>query len=177
MDRFHILGPSRLAGRGRAAGARSAELAALAATLMAAAPVVLERVPRVPNIRPMLRRRTHLGIAREERGGSLELRRESPDGSPLDAPYELVKTMRASVLVLGPQLALKGRARVSLRGGCAIGVRPIDQHLKGLAALGAEVRIEHGYVEATASRLSGARFRFDMPTVTGTENVMMAACL
>ncbi|HXO20581.1 MAG TPA: UDP-N-acetylglucosamine 1-carboxyvinyltransferase [Thermoanaerobaculia bacterium] len=177
MDRFHILGPSRLAGRVRASGAKNAALPALAATLMAAAPVVLERVPRVRDIRTMLRLLAHLGIASEERGGSLELRRESPDGSPLDAPYELVKTMRASVLVLGPQLAWKGRARVSLPGGCAIGVRPIDQHLKGLAALGAEVRIEHGYVEATASRLSGARFRFDMPTVTGTENVMMAACL
>ncbi|MBV8202328.1 MAG: UDP-N-acetylglucosamine 1-carboxyvinyltransferase, partial [Acidobacteria bacterium] len=107
---------------------------------------------------------------------ALVLRRARPT-SPGDAPYELVKTMRASVLVLGPLLARHGFARVSLPGGCAIGVRPIDQHLKGLAALGADVRLTGGYVEARASRLTGARFRFDLPTVTGTENLLLAACL
>src|SRR5262249_29140772 len=93
------------------------------------------------------------------------------------APYDLVKTMRASVLVLGPRLAQQGHARVSLPGGCAIGVRPIDQHLKGLAALGADVPVSHGYVEAPPAPLLGTPFRFDMPTVTGTENVLMAATL
>ena len=102
----------------------------------------------------------------------------SPHGAGADeAPYELVKTMRAGVLVLGPLLARRGRARVSLPGGCAIGVRPIDQHLLGLEALGAEVTLSHGYVEARADRLRGARFRFAQPTVTGTENVLMAAVL
>ena len=107
---------------------------------------------------------------------ALVLQRTRPSAST-DAPYELVKTMRASVLVLGPLLARYGFARVSLPGGCAIGVRPIDQHLKGLAALGADVKLAGGYVETRASRLVGARFRFDLPTVTGTENLLLAACL
>jgi len=107
---------------------------------------------------------------------ALVLQRARPSSSS-DAPYELVKTMRASVLVLGPLLARFGFARVSLPGGCAIGVRPIDQHLKGLAALGADIRLAGGNVEARASRLAGARFRFDLPTVTGTENLLLAACL
>ena len=107
---------------------------------------------------------------------ALVLQRTRPSAST-DAPYELVKTMRASVLVLGPLLARYGFARVSLPGGCAIGVRPIDQHLKGLAALGADVKLAGGYVETRASRLAGARFRFEMPTVTGTENLLLAACL
>jgi UDP-N-acetylglucosamine 1-carboxyvinyltransferase len=107
---------------------------------------------------------------------TLVLQRTHPSAST-DAPYELVKTMRASVLVLGPLLARYGFARVSLPGGCAIGVRPIDQHLKGLAALGADVTLAGGYVETRASRLAGARFRFDLPTVTGTENLLLAACL
>jgi UDP-N-acetylglucosamine 1-carboxyvinyltransferase len=175
MDKFRIEGPCRLAGRVRASGAKNAALPALAATLLADEPVVLHRVPKVRDIRTMLRLLDHLGMETEERDGLFVLRRVSSDGNPDDAPYDLVKTMRASVLVLGPQLARKGQARVSLPGGCAIGVRPIDQHLKGLAALGADVRIEHGYVQATAARLTGARFRFDMPTVTGTENVLMAA--
>jgi len=176
MDRFRILGPTALAGRVRASGAKNAALPALAATLLADAPVTLSRLPRVRDIRTMLRLLEHLGMGSAPHGEGLVVRRASADGSPLDAPYELVKTMRASVLVLGPQLARCGHARVSLPGGCAIGVRPIDQHLRGLTALGADVRIEHGYVEATAAHLTGARFRFDMPTVTGTENVLMAAC-
>jgi UDP-N-acetylglucosamine 1-carboxyvinyltransferase len=110
---------------------------------------------------------------------------EGPDGLVLDAgglnnplaPYDLVKTMRASILVLGPLLARCGEARVSLPGGCAIGARPVDQHIKGLQAMGAEIRVEHGYIHATASRLKGARICTDMVTVTGTENLMMAACL
>ena len=178
MDKFHIVGPTPLLGKVRASGAKNAALPALAATLLTDESVVLHRVPRVRDIRTMRRLLDHLGMGSEDRdGGEIVLSRVSKDGSTEDAPYDLVKTMRASVLVLGPQLAKRGFARVSLPGGCAIGVRPIDQHLKGLTALGAEVQISHGYVEARAHRLVGARFRFDMPTVTGTENVLMAATL
>jgi UDP-N-acetylglucosamine 1-carboxyvinyltransferase len=176
MDKFHIVGPTRLAGRVRASGAKNAALPALAASLLAEEPLALERVPRVRDIRTMLRLLDHLGVVHEEREGALLLRRERPNADA-DAPYDLVKTMRASVLVLGPLLARYGRARVSLPGGCAIGVRPIDQHLKGLAALGADVQLSHGYVEVTAGRLVGTRFRFDLTTVTGTENLLLAACL
>jgi UDP-N-acetylglucosamine 1-carboxyvinyltransferase len=112
------------------------------------------------------------GSGRQSDAVSIEIRRITPE-----APYELVKTMRASVLVLGPLVARHGRARVSLPGGCAIGARPIDQHLKGLERLGATIALEHGYVEARAKQLRGATFTFDLVTVTGTENIMMAACL
>jgi UDP-N-acetylglucosamine 1-carboxyvinyltransferase len=180
MDSFHITGPTRLVGRVRASGAKNAALPATAASLLTEEPLVLHRAPRVRDLRTMRRLLEHLGVASEEReeagGPALVLRCAGPDAPP-DAPYDLVKTMRASVLVLGPLIARHGFARVSLPGGCAIGVRPIDQHLKGLAALGADVHLEHGYVEARASRLIGARFRFDMPTVTGTENLLLAACL
>ena len=177
MDRFRIQGPARLAGEVEIAGAKNAALPALAATLLAEEPVILDRVPPVRDIRTMRQLLEHLGVESAELdGGTLELHatgRPSTD----DAPYELVKTMRASVLVLGPLVARLGHARVSLPGGCAIGVRPIDQHLAGLEALGAEVVLEHGYVTVTADRLRGARFRFALPTVTGTENLMMAATL
>jgi UDP-N-acetylglucosamine 1-carboxyvinyltransferase len=176
MEKFHIVGPTRLAGRVRASGAKNAALPALTASLLTDEPLTLHRVPRVRDIRTLLKLLDHLGIASEESGDALVLRRERLS-SEHDAPYDLVKTMRASVLVLGPLLAKAGHARVSLPGGCAIGVRPIDQHLRGLTALGADVQLTHGYVEATAARLTGTRFRFDMPTVTGTENVMMAATL
>jgi UDP-N-acetylglucosamine 1-carboxyvinyltransferase len=179
MDKFHIVGPTRLAGRVQASGAKNAALPALAATLLTEEATTLHRVPRVRDIRTLCRLLEHLGMEfKDDADGALVLRRVKPIVSSADdAPYDLVKTMRASVLVLGPLLARYGHARVSLPGGCAIGVRPIDQHLKGLEALGAEVRLSHGYVEATSSRLKGARFRFDMPTVTGTENVLMAAAL
>jgi UDP-N-acetylglucosamine 1-carboxyvinyltransferase len=180
MDKFRVEGPAQLRGRVQASGAKNAALPALAACLLTDRPVRLRRLPRVRDIRTMLRLLDHLGLDHHEEDGALAIRRERPN-SPFDAPYEVVKTMRASVLVLGPLVARHGHARVSLPGGCAIGVRPIDQHLKGLAALGAEVRLEHGYVEATAPgrlrRLQGAPFRFDLPTVTGTENLMLAACL
>jgi len=179
MDKFHIVGPTRLAGRVQASGAKNAALPALAATLLTEEATTLHRVPRVRDIRTLRRLLEHLGMeSKEGEDGALVLQRVKPiEASADDAPYDLVKTMRASVLVLGPLLARYGHARVSLPGGCAIGVRPIDQHLKGLEALGASVRLSHGYVEATADRLVGTRFRFDMPTVTGTENVLMAAVL
>jgi UDP-N-acetylglucosamine 1-carboxyvinyltransferase len=181
MDKFHIVGPSRLAGRVRASGAKNAALPALAASLLTDEPLTLHSVPRVRDLRTMARLLDHLGVANEEKAGSdgtivfQRTRPNNPDAD--DAPYDLVKTMRASVLVLGPLLGHFGHARVSLPGGCAIGVRPIDQHLKGLEALGADIQLSHGYVETVARRLTGARFRFDMATVTGTENVLMAACL
>jgi UDP-N-acetylglucosamine 1-carboxyvinyltransferase len=176
MDRFRIEGPTRLAGEVRASGAKNAALPALAATLLADAPVELAGMPRVRDVETMRRLLEHLGVGSRWNGGTLEL---SAGGaaSADDAPYELVKTMRASVLVLGPLVARRGYARVSLPGGCAIGVRPIDQHLAGFEALGATVRLEHGDVEVRAERLTGARFRFAVPTVTGTENVLMAAAL
>ncbi len=176
MDKFAVRGPCRLAGRVRASGAKNAALPALAASLLADEPLRLRRTPRVRDLATMRRLLAHLGVGSHEEGEALVL---TPGGeaSTDDAPYTLVKTMRASVLVLGPLLARRGRARVSLPGGCAIGVRPIDQHLLGLEALGAEVRLEHGYVEARAARLVGNRFRFAMPTVTGTENLLMAAAL
>jgi len=177
MDKFHIVGPTRLVGRVQASGAKNAALPALAASLLAdGEALTFHRVPRVRDIRTMMRLLDHLGVWCEDGAGGMVVRRERPV-SDYDAPYDLVKTMRASVLVLGPLVARFGHARVSMPGGCAIGVRPIDQHLKGLEALGADIRLSHGYVEATADRLRGARFRFDMPTVTGTENLMMAAAL
>jgi UDP-N-acetylglucosamine 1-carboxyvinyltransferase len=176
VDRFRIVGPARLVGRVRASGAKNAALPALAASLLTDETLRLERVPRVRDIATMRRLLSHLGVESSDTEGAIELRSCGP-GSTADAPYDLVKTMRASVLVLGPLLTRRGRARVSLPGGCAIGVRPIDQHLLGLEALGASVVLEHGYVTAEAARLRGGRFRFAMPTVTGTENLLMAAVL
>lgn len=176
MDRFRIAGPSRLAGHVRASGAKNAALPALSAALLTDAPVELSGAPRVRDIETMRRLLAHLGVASRWVGDTLRLE-PGDDVNPDDAPYELVKTMRASVLVLGPLAARRGHARVSLPGGCAIGVRPIDQHLAGLTALGAEVRLEHGYVDVRAPQLVGTRFRFAMPTVTGTENLLMAATL
>jgi UDP-N-acetylglucosamine 1-carboxyvinyltransferase len=176
MDKFHIVGPTRLAGRVSASGAKNAALPALTASLLSDETLTLRNVPRVRDIGTLRQLLEHLGMDIEESDGALSLRRGRPNPEN-DAPYDLVKTMRASVLVLGPLLAKEGHARVSLPGGCAIGVRPIDQHLKALTALGAEVTMSHGYVETRAAHLTGTRFRFDMPTVTGTENVMMAAAL
>jgi UDP-N-acetylglucosamine 1-carboxyvinyltransferase len=176
VDSFRIEGPTRLTGAVRAGGAKNAALPALAATLLAGAPVEIEGAPRVRDLETMCRLLAHLGVASHWRGESLLL---EPGGEarPDDAPWDLVKKMRASVLVLGPLTARRGHARVSLPGGCAIGVRPIDQHLAGLEALGARVSLEHGDVETRADQLVGTRFRFAVPTVTGTENLMMAATL
>jgi UDP-N-acetylglucosamine 1-carboxyvinyltransferase len=174
MDHFRITGPSRLVGTVAASGAKNAALPALAASLLADGPVILHRVPRVRDIATMRRLLTYLGVESHDLAGAVRLI-PNHDGASCEAVYEMVKTMRASVLVLGALMGRRGRARVSLPGGCAIGVRPIDQHLKGLDALGAQIRLEHGYVTAESRRLTGKRFRFDMPTVTGTENLMMAA--
>src|SRR4029077_13350410 len=133
-------------------------------------------VPALGDVRTIGRLLGKLGAAvADKQGGVMEV--DTTRITELEAPYELVKTMRASVLVLGPLVARYGRARVSLPGGCAIGARPIDQHLKGLAAMGARIELEHGYVTARARRLRGATIVFDVPTVTGTENLMMAAAL
>lgn len=177
MDRFVVEGPSRLVGHVRVEGAKNAALPALAASLLSDDTVTLLGLPEVRDIHTLRRLLAHLGVESspdEDDGLRLTV---VGDGSQDEAPYDLVKTMRASVLALGPLLARRGHARVSLPGGCAIGVRPIDQHLAGLEALGAEVELEHGYVTARAESLRGARFRFGMPTVTGTENVLMAATL
>ena len=176
MDRFVITGPSRLQGEVAASGAKNAALPALAAALLADQPVVLRRVPRVRDIATMRRLLSFLGVESHDLAGAVRLI-PNHDGASCEAVYEMVKTMRASVLVLGALMGRRGRARVSLPGGCAIGTRPIDQHLKGLDALGAQVRLEHGYVLAESRRLTGRPFRFDVPTVTGTENLLMAASL
>ena len=176
MDRLLIQGPCRLEGSVEIAGAKNAALPALCASLLTEEALRLTRIPKVRDIRTMVRLLGHLGVSSNEENGALELRADAEPEID-DAPYDLVKTMRASVLVLGPLVARLGHARVSLPGGCAIGVRPIDQHLAGLEAMGAEVHLEHGYVTVKARRLQGAGFRFSLPTVTGTENLMMAATL
>jgi len=175
VDRFVIEGPVRLAGEVTVSGAKNAALPCLAAALLTADAVRLENLPDVADIRTLGKLLQHVGaeVVRDRRCAAIEAR---TIGSA-DAPYDLVKTMRASVLVLGPLLARVGEVRVSLPGGCAIGVRPINLHLAAFEKLGAEVRLEHGYVEARASRLKGADVAFETVTVTGTENVMLAATL
>lgn len=183
MDKLRIIGPCRLEGTARVAGAKNAALPALAASLLTEETLSLARVPGVQDLRTMRKLLEHLGVETAESEDGLKLRHTTPSETD-DAPYDLVKTMRASVLVLGPLLSRLGHARVSLPGGCAIGVRPIDQHLAGLEALGATVTLDHGYVTARVpssgpggGRLRGARFRFSCPTVGGTENLVMAATL
>ncbi len=158
------------------AGAKNAALPALAAALLTGEEVVFSNVPMLRDVRTMLRVLEHHG-ARVENGARDRIKVQTASIRSFEAPYDLVKTMRASVLVLGPLLARCGKARVSMPGGCAIGERPIDVHLEALVNMGAEVRLEHGYVEATADRLKPADFTFPLVTVTGTENLMMAAAL
>ena len=177
MDQFRIYGPCRLSGRVETAGAKNAALPEMAAALLTEEPLELLGLPRLRDVHTMTRLLGHLGVESDEpTQGALRLHCKG-QASTDDAPYELVKTMRASVLVLGPLVARLGHARVSLPGGCAIGVRPIDQHLAGLEALGATVELEHGYVTARAARLRGGRFRFAVRTVGGTENLLLAASL
>src|SRR5437868_9860083 len=175
MDAIEITGGKRLQGEVSVSGSKNATLPQIAASLLASGTSVFRGAPDLADIRTLGRLLTHMG-ARVERQGST-LRIDAASVANPEAPYELVKTMRASVLVLGPLVARFGHARVSLPGGCAIGARPIDQHLKGLQALGAKIELAHGYVEAKAGRLRGAKLLFDLPTVTGTENLIMAAAL
>jgi len=180
MDKILIDGGAPLRGTVHASGAKNAALPVVAAALLAEGDHVVRNVPDLADVRTMGRLLGHAGCTFERTAGapsSVSIR--TPATVRPEAPYDLVRTMRASVVVLGPMLARWGKARVSLPGGCAIGARPIDLHLKGLAALGAELKLEHGYVEGLVpgGRLRGATFTFDKETVTGTENVMMAATL
>ncbi|MFO1282039.1 MAG: UDP-N-acetylglucosamine 1-carboxyvinyltransferase [Burkholderiales bacterium] len=176
MDRLVIEGGPRLAGTIAVSGAKNAALPILCAALLTDEPLVLANVPRLNDVRTMRTLLAQMGVAIDERApGEVALDARRIDW-PL-APYELVKTMRASILALGPLVARCGEARVSLPGGCAIGLRPVDQHVKGLQAMGAEIDLEHGYISARTSRLTGVRFVFDLVTVTGTENLLMAATL
>ena len=178
MDRLLIRGGRRLNGEVTISGAKNAALPELCAALLTAEPVRLANVPRLQDVNTMLHLLRNMGVA-------VDRPVEQPDALTLDAsrvtspeaPYELVKTMRASILALGPLLARFGEATVSLPGGCAIGSRPVDQHILGLQAMGARIGVEHGYILAKADRLRGARIVTDMITVTGTENLLMAATL
>ena len=175
MDKIRLVGGRPLEGTVRISGAKNAALPELCAALLTDEPVVLHNVPEVRDIITMPRVLEALGADVVSRvGGTIEVKAATL--SSIEAPYDLVKTMRASVLVLGPLVAREGRARVSLPGGCAIGARPIDLHLSALEKLGAAIDVRHGYVEAQATRLRGAQIAFDTITVTGTENVIMAAC-
>jgi UDP-N-acetylglucosamine 1-carboxyvinyltransferase len=176
MDKFVIRGGRPLTGSIATSGSKNSALPALAAALLTDEPVLLRRIPKVRDIRTMQRLLVDIGSKVDV--GPDCVRIETPEITSPEAPYELVKTMRASSLVLGPLAARAGRARVSLPGGCAIGARPIDLHIAGLEQLGAQIRQSHGYVEADASRgLRGAKIRFDRVTVTGAEDLMMAATL
>jgi UDP-N-acetylglucosamine 1-carboxyvinyltransferase len=176
MDKFVIKGGRPLEGTISTSGSKNSALPALAAALLTAEPVTLHRVPRVRDLRTMERLLVDIGSTVDRTGETIRL--ETPQIVSPEAPYELVKTMRASSLVLGPLVARCGRARVSLPGGCAIGARPINLHLAGLEHLGARINQSHGYVEAEAPEgLTGATVHFDRITVTGTEDLMMAAVL
>jgi UDP-N-acetylglucosamine 1-carboxyvinyltransferase len=176
MDKIVVEGGQRLVGRIPISGAKNAALPLMAAALLPNGPSTYKNVPLLEDVSTM-------GKLLRKLGGEVDGKRTlvidppSQKKAKLEAPYELVKTMRASVLVLGPLVARYGRGRVSMPGGCAIGARPIDQHLKGLEAMGAKITLDHGYVEAEAKRLRGATIVLDMPTVTGCENLMMAAAL
>ena len=178
MDKLLIRGGRRLQGEIAIAGAKNAALPELCAALLVGGPLTLANVPKLQDIATMSKLLRHMGVAVERsEAAPTTMMLDATRIERAEAPYELVKTMRASILVLGPLLARLGQARVSLPGGCAIGSRPVDQHIKGLQAMGAEIAVEHGYIVATAKRLKGARITTDMVTVTGTENLLMAAAL
>jgi len=178
MDKLIIRGGRRLSGTVTISGAKNAALPELCAALLTAEPITLRNVPRLQDVSTACKLLRSMGVV-------IDRPEDAPDVvvlnagqlSSREAPYDLVKTMRASILVLGPLLARFGEARVSLPGGCAIGSRPVDQHIKGLQAMGAEITVEHGYIVAKAARLKGTRITTDMVTVTGTENLLMAATL
>ncbi|NWF55971.1 MAG: UDP-N-acetylglucosamine 1-carboxyvinyltransferase [Syntrophaceae bacterium] len=175
MEKMIIQGGYRLVGEVSLSGAKNAALPLFAASLLVEDWITLRNVPALADIRTISRLLRMMGVKTEGESGTVRL---SASGlHSFEAPYSMVKTMRASVLVLGPLVAKWKQARVSLPGGCAIGARPINLHLKGLEAMGAKVELKHGYVEASADRLKGAEIYFDISTVTGTENLMMAAAL
>lgn len=176
MDRIVIQGGRRLAGEVLISGAKNAALPLLASTLLSRDECVISNVPRLQDVATILKLLRHLGAAVREEGNGV-VGAAAPSLGATDAPYEMVKTMRASILVLGPLVARCGEATVSLPGGCAIGARPVNLHLNGLERMGAQVAIEHGYIRVKAGRLRGARIALDLPTVTGTENLLMAATL
>lgn len=175
MEKLKIQGGNRLVGEVKASGAKNATLPILAAALLTAEDLVLTNVPDLADVRTMLKLLQGMGVKVTREGDRVTL--NAGEVTSTTAPYELVKTMRASILTLCPLVARFGQATVSLPGGCAIGARPVDQHIKGLRQLGARVEIEHGYVVATATALQGTSIVTDMVTVTGTENLMMAAVL
>ena len=181
MDKLRITGGRTLHGEVTISGAKNAALPELCAALLTSEPVTLTNVPRLRDVATMRQLLDHMGVQTQTHGERGGMTLHAADSINPEAPYELVKTMRASVLVLGPLLARFGRARVSLPGGCAIGSRPVDQHIKGMQAMGAEILVEHGYMVAQLAdgkkRLQGARIATDMVTVTGTENFLMAATL
>lgn len=175
MDQLLIAGGRPLNGEVRISGAKNAALPIVCASLLTAEPLVLSNVPKLRDVSTLIKLLQGMGVESQRTETAVTL-----CGTDIHTPvagYELVKTMRASILVLGPLLARCGSARVSLPGGCAIGERPVNLHIKGLEAMGAQIRIEHGYIVAEASRLKGARIFMDTVTVTGTENLMMAAAL
>ena len=180
MDKLLIRGGRELRGEVLISGAKNAALPELCAALLSAQPVTLRNVPRLQDVATMLKLIRNMGV-QVEHGQDGTVRLDASTLTSPEAPYELVKTMRASVLALGPLLARFGEATVSLPGGCAIGSRPVDQHIKGLSAMGADITVEHGYILAKLPkgqrRLKGARITTDMVTVTGTENLLMAAAL
>jgi UDP-N-acetylglucosamine 1-carboxyvinyltransferase len=175
MDKLLIHGGRRLNGEVRISGAKNAALPILCASLLVPGTFRIDNVPALQDVDTTLKLLERMGVRSVREAGGVTL--DATSVTHLEAAYDLVKTMRASILVLGPLVARFGEARVSLPGGCAIGQRPVDQHIKGLQLLGAEIEIEHGYVVARAKRLRGARIVTDMVTVTGTENLMMAAVL
>ncbi|BBJ00187.1 UDP-N-acetylglucosamine 1-carboxyvinyltransferase [Ferrigenium kumadai] len=175
MQKLAIQGGNRLNGEVRISGAKNAALPILCASLLTGDTLQLGNVPDLNDVATMRKLLQQMGVAITVNGGEVSLSAANID--KLEAPYDMVKTMRAAILVLGPLVARFGEARVSLPGGCAIGSRPVDLHIKGLQAMGAEIHIEHGYIHAQAKRLKGARICFDLVSVTGTENLMMAAAL
>jgi UDP-N-acetylglucosamine 1-carboxyvinyltransferase len=175
MQKLLIRGGKSLNGSVRISGAKNAALPIIAASLLSAKPLALSNVPQLNDIGTMVKLLAQMGVEATRDGESLTL--TAANITEKTAPYELVKTMRASILVLGPLVARFGEAKVSLPGGCAIGARPVDLHIKGLEAMGATIDIEGGYIIARAGRLKGARILSETVTVTGTENLMMAACL
>jgi UDP-N-acetylglucosamine 1-carboxyvinyltransferase len=175
VDKLRITGGRPLEGEVRISGAKNAALPIMCAALLTDQPLALSNVPKLRDVSTLVKLLGQMGVAVDVSSDRMQLQAKAI--SEPTASYELVKTMRASVLVLGPLLARCGRAKVSLPGGCAIGQRPVDQHVKGLQAMGATIVIEHGYMHAAAERLRGARIVMDLVTVTGTENLMMAAAL